>query len=61
MLVIDMVANKRESQESSDAVSDESLDQRVRWIFFYSPCVGPPWSVAVADCPTARIQTQPEQ
>ena len=58
MLMIDVVEEKSEPQEKfADALSDESLGQKIRWIFFYSPCVGPPWSVAVADCPTASVGT----
>ena len=58
MFTIDMVEKKSEPQgKFTDALSDESLDQKVRWLFFYSPCVGTPWSVPVADCPTASVGT----
>ena len=58
MFTIDMIEKKSEPQgKSTDVLSDESLDQKVRWLFFYSPCVGTPWSVAVADCPTASVGT----
>ena len=58
MFTIDMVEKKSEPQEKfTDVLSDESLDQKVRWLFFYSPCVGTPWSVAVTDLPMANVGT----